>query len=151
MFSWKLVCTKIHDGQFAKVVLLAWRVVACVRYHPDDRDRHAGLIRFTDCHRIVDLFADWILSWEKSLRRQFIDNHHAWPVVDVLGGESSSAHDRHLEHAKIIGRNDVHLADRFLSKCIGWRASDMKGTVPFIAVEWRVAAIRHCADSGQHS
>src|SRR5438477_10011180 len=151
MFSWKLVCTKIHDGQFAKVVLLAWRMVARVWYDPDDRDGHAGLIRFADCHRIVDLFADRILPREKSLRRQFIDNCHARLVGDVLGGESSSAHDRHLEHAKIIWRNDVHLADRFLSRWIGRRPSDMKGTVPFVAVEGRVTAIRHGADSGQHS
>src|SRR5438309_11624856 len=126
-------------------------MVARVWYDPDDRDGRAGLIRFSDCHRIVDVFADWIMPREKSLRRQFIDNHHARLVDDVLGGESSSAHDRHREHAKIIGRNDVHLADRFLPRWIRQRPNDMKGTVPFVAVEGRVTAIRYGADSGQHS
>src|SRR5438270_11728012 len=129
MFSWKLVCTKIHDGQFAKVVLLAWRMVARVWYDPDDRDGHAGLIRFADCHRIVDLFADWNLPREKSLRRQFIDNHHARLVDEVLGGESSSAHERHLEHAKMIVRSDGHRGARCLSRRIRRRPSDVKGTV----------------------
>src|SRR5580704_3394581 len=90
MFGWKLSRGKIHHRQFTKIVLLAWRMEPCVRHHPDDRDRNSGLIRFEDCHRIIDLFADWVLSWKKSLRRQFINNHHARLAGNVLGSESSS-------------------------------------------------------------
>src|SRR5947207_7050663 len=91
MFGRKLSCGKVHHRQVTKIVLLTWRMDPCVRHNPDDCDRNSGLIRFADCHRIIDLSADWVLPWEKSLCRQFIDNHHARLAGNVLGGESSSA------------------------------------------------------------
>ena len=118
-------------------VLFARGVVPRPRHDPDDGQRRR--IWFQRLV-VVELFADRVLVRKIFCGQSFVDDRYARLLESVLRREGAPAKDRHVERAKIIRRDHVHLGGWFPAVFVWSRASDVKRAVPFVVVEWNIHA-----------
>src|SRR5207245_8058736 len=93
---------EVHYRQSARLEAFAWRAVTRGCDYSNDSDGHSVLVGFANRNWVVDLFADGTLPREKSFGGSFLDDHDELLPGDVVRIKSSSAQDRHFEHAKVI-------------------------------------------------
>src|SRR4030095_2579592 len=99
----------------ARLLFFPRGIVSSVRHDSTNGDRDPICYRRSDRNWIVDLLADWINPRKEFLRGELIDHNRRRATPHIFRSEISALQNGHTKRAKIIWRNNRHLADRFLS------------------------------------
>ena len=147
----KLRCTEVHHRQVARVFFFTRGIVPGVRRNSNNGERNSICRRQSDRNWVVDSLADWIGTRKEFLRSKLIDHNGSRTTHHIFRSEISAAQNWHTKRAKVVRRNNCHLADRFLAGRIRRRARNVERTVPFVVIEWFVVANRRRAHTWEPS